>query len=536
MSAYPGREIERESENAANDPSSCHGSCRGRRVPAALVAAVEEDSPAYDAGFEPGCYVTHVDGLPVRDIIDWRWLSSDDEMTVGYIDLDGEAGEVELERYPGEDWGFSFEGVVFDGVKQCRNVCTFCFMRQLPAGMRSSLTLRDDDFRLSFLSGTFVTLTNLAPEDEARIIEQRISPLRVSLQATDADARLALMGRHAAHGLAALDRLLAAGIEVHAQIVLVPEANDGETLRRTLEWAYARPGILNVGIVPLGYTKPQDMFDRSFNEPHEAQAVLGLIAPFQEQALAERDTPWVYAADEFYRNAYGIELLENLPSSSHYGDFSMFEDGIGIIRSFVDDWRETQAAGIMEECAHALREAGAVARFVVGEAMMPFLQQLIDESPLHGMLQPLVVKNDFFGGNVDVTGLLCGCDIAAAVKGALSILPPSEGEETAALALEAQAADGGGRSARSSAATETVQWTVSPSEDCVSTECLPPFAADGVNELFLLPSVILNDDALTLDGMTLEDIETAAGAPIAVVFCNPSEFLPQIAALAAERR
>ena len=170
----------------------------------------------------------------MRDLIDWRWLSAEDEITVGYIDLDGEAGEVDLFRDEGEDWGFEFDGVVFDGVKQCRNACIFCFMRQLPDDMRASLTLRDDDFRLSFLAGTFVTFTNLSAEDEARIIEQHISPLRVSLHVSNPEVRRRIIGKHAAHGIEVLDRLLAAGIEFHAQIVLMPDENDGEVLRETL--------------------------------------------------------------------------------------------------------------------------------------------------------------------------------------------------------------------------------------------------------------------------------------------------------------
>ncbi|MBR5259092.1 MAG: DUF512 domain-containing protein, partial [Eggerthellaceae bacterium] len=319
MPVYPNEDIVR--------------AARGKGSPLARIAYVEPYSPADDAGFEPGCYITSVDGQSVRDIIDWRWLTAEDVIELGYIDLDGEEGEIELEREEGEDWGFSFEGVVFDGVKQCRNACTFCFMRQLPKGMRPSLTLRDDDFRLSFLSGTFVTLTNLMAEDERRIIEQHISPLRVSLHAADSEARRGLIGKHAQHGIDALDRLLEAGIEVHAQIVLVPEANDGEVLLNTLNWAYDRPGVLNIGIVPLGYTRYQSTFDHSFNDPGASQAVIDIISPFQQRALAERGTPWVYAADEFYRNAHGVDLLEKLPTAEHYGDFSMFEDGIGIIRS-----------------------------------------------------------------------------------------------------------------------------------------------------------------------------------------------------------
>ena len=426
---------------------------REAAYPRALIAAVDPLSPADDAGFAPGCYLTSVDGHPLRDIIDWRWLSVDDVIEVGYIDLDGDEGTVLLERDEGESWGFTFEGVVFDRIKLCRNACTFCFMRQLPPHLRPSLSLRDDDFRLSFLSGTFVTLTNLTSADEERIVEQRISPLRVSLHAADAQARRVLIGRHAAHGIAALDRLLAAGIEVHTQIVLVPDVNDGAVLADTLAWAYARPGILTVGIVPLGFTRYQRAFDRSFDDPAAARAVLDLVRPFQERALAERGTPWVFAADEFYCNAYGAQVIENLPDTAHYGDFSMFEDGIGIVRSYLDEFAGACAsaesgegaldgaassapaqdepndpagvaspasapASLAVRAATACRAAGVRVRYVVGEAMQPFLDRLVGESPLAGVLVPLTVRNGFFGGNVDVTGLLCGCDIAAAIAAA----------------------------------------------------------------------------------------------------------------------
>ncbi len=498
---------------------------------------VEPGSPADDAGFEPGCRVTHVDGHPVRDVIDWRWLSADDVACIGYVDLDGDAGEVELVRDEGEDWGFAFEGVVFDGVKQCRNACLFCFMRQLPEGMRPSLTLRDDDFRLSFLSGTFVTLTNLASEDEARILEQRISPLRVSLHAADARVRRRLMGRHAAHGLAALDRLLAAGIQVHAQVVLVPGENDGSVLEDTLAWAYARPGILNVGIVPLGFTKHQAAFARSFNDPADARAVLDAVAPFQDRALAERGTPWAFAADEFYRNAFGADLLENLPPAERYGDFGMFEDGIGIVRSYVDDWRAACASGAAAACAEALRAAGVRARFVVGEAMQPFLDQLVEAGPLAGAFAPLTVANAFFGGNVDVTGLLCGCDMTAAInrcvraegaggRHAQTVLGSHETPRRP-LGRKKQCAN----SPLDCSPCGTARGTLPPPpRSKVAATVGPP--AGGRRDLFVIPRVVFNDDGLTLDDMSLKDMEKEAGVPLAVVSCNPSEFLPEIEALA----
>lgn len=493
--------------------------------PPAVIAAVAPDSPAYDAGFEPGCALTSVDGAPIRDIIDWRWLSGEDAITVGYIDLDGDAGEVELFREPGEDWGFEFDGLVFDGVKQCRNACTFCFMRQLPADMRPSLSLRDDDFRLSFLVGTFVTLTNLGADDERRIIEQRISPLRVSLQASNPDVRRRLIGRHAPYGLDALDRLLAAGIEFHAQIVLVPGENDGKALTETLTWAYERPGILGVGIVPLGYTRHQAVFDRSFNDALASRDVLALIEPFQQRALAERGGPWVFAADEFYRNAYRDDLLQHLPPASHYGDFAMFEDGIGIVRSTVDDWRAAEREGAIAACARALRDARATAHLVVGEAQREFLDPLISASVIADVFMPLYVPNAFFGGNVDVTGLLTAEDIVKAIKETSKANPQ-------------QLREGGGGDARSSVGeqsselfAETVQWTVSQSEDCLSTHPLPLPAAN--ESLYLLPRVIFNDDGLTLDDRTRADMETAAGHPLHVVSCSPLEYFHELIALVA---
>ena len=477
--AYPSSDIARDASGAA--------ASRGARI-----AAVAPDSPAYDAGFEPGCFVTAVDGQPVRDVIDWRWLSGEESIAVGYVDLDGDAGEVELWREPGEDWGFEFEGLVFDEVRQCRNACTFCFMRQLPAGMRSSLMLRDDDFRLSFLVGTFVTCTNLTPEDEARILAQRISPLRVSLQASNPDVRRRLIGKHAQHGLDALDRLLASGIEFHAQIVLVPDVNDGDALIETLNWAYERPGILGIGIVPLGYTRHQTLFDHSFNDREASRELLAAIEPFQKRAFAERGTPWVYAADEFYRNAYRYDLLDRLPPTEFYGDFAMFEDGIGIIRSTVDDWQRAEHAGAIRRCANALREAGTVARMVVGCAQREFLGPLIAQSGIGDVFQPLYVENAFFGGNVDVTGLLVAEDITEAVRQHCGV-----GRTGNAPAELSEAARSEGEA----------------------------------GSLFLLPRVIFNDDGMTLDGHTLQDMEKAAGQTLHMVSCTPAEYFDEIVAI-----
>ena len=461
-------------EKFATYPTSDAARAGNAQRPVARIAAVEPDSPAWEVGFEPGCCITSVDGQPLRDVIDWRWLAGEECITVGYIDLDGDEGEVELWREPGQEWGIEFECLVFDGVKQCRNACTFCFMRMLPKGLRPSLYLRDDDYRLSFLVGTFVTLTNMTPADEARIIEQHISPLRVSLQVSNSIVRTRLIGRHAAHGLESLERLLAAGIQFHAQIVLVPGENDGEVLRETLEWAYARPGILGIGIVPLGYTRFQDEFDHSFNDCEASRALLSVVRPFQRRANDERGNAWVFAADEFYRNAYRDDLLEHIPPTPFYGDFDMFEDGIGIIRSTLDDWDAATRSGDIERCMSALRSSGASAVMVVGCAQREFIDPLVRQAGIAESFEPLYVENDYFGGNVDVTGLLVGADMARAIR------------------------------QRAGAAGKLI---------------------------FCIPRVVFNDDGLTLDDMRLEDMEKAAGQSLHVVSCSPKEYFAEIAAL-----
>ena len=205
------------------------------------------------------------------------------------------------------------------------------------------------------------------------------------------------------------------------------------------------------------------------------RAAMDTIVPAQQRALAERGHLWAFAADEFYCNAYGDELLENLPPTEHYGDFGMFEDGVGIIRSFVDDWEAAEAAGLDAQAAQALQQAGMRVRYIAGMATPHFFRPLFSRGPLAGVVEPLFVENRFFGGNVDVTGLLCSCDIADAIR-----------------------AD----------AAEHPGWT------------------------YVVPKVIFNDDGVTLDDATLEDMGKAAGAPVSVVSCNATGFLPELVELA----
>ncbi|MBA4371085.1 MAG: Fe-S oxidoreductase [Coriobacteriaceae bacterium] len=283
--------------------------------------------------------------------------------------------------------------MVFDGVRTCDNACTFCFVAQLPAGLRPSLYVRDDDYRLSFLSGNFITLTNLIPADVERIVRMRLSPLHVSVHAVTPDVRRRLIcptGKDAA--LPVLDDLLAAGIAIHVQIVLVPGINDGDELQATLAFLAARDGIASVGVVPLGYTGHQHRFSHSFEGAQASGDVLAALTPWRTRMRAERGVFWVHAADEFHLNA-GVEV----PPAAEYDDFPQYENGIGMVRGFLDGLPETADARLAD------------VTFVTGQLFAPVLRRAFPDAPV------LPVPNRLFGGNVSVAGLLSGADIADAI-------------------------------------------------------------------------------------------------------------------------
>ena len=289
--------------------------------------------------------------------------------------------------------------------------------------MRSSLTIRDDDYRLSFLQGNFVTLTNLSDDEVERIISHRLSPMNVSLHAVDPAVRRRLMGRNAARGIEVLERLIAAGIEIHAQIVLCPGLNDGVELDSTLAWCYERPAITSLGIVPLGYTRFQKRFESSFSDdPARAQRVVEQVRPYQERARRERGATVFQLSDEFYLDA-GLDV----PEASWYDGYPQFYDGIGMIRSYLDDARvlQTDDPGRLERVAQALGRRGLRLAVVSGTAAAPTVERLVGAAPLAGRVH--AIRNDYFGGNVDVTGLICGVDLLAQLParmdGVMLILP-----------------------------------------------------------------------------------------------------------------
>ena len=373
-------------------------SAAARIAPAAArIVSVQPQSPAAQAGLASGMVVLSIEDSPLQDLLDWHWLS--DELQVTLEVAPETAGEQEpsetesqtivMTREPGEAWGLDFSEALFDGLRHCVNNCNFCFMKMLPKGMRSSLYERDDDYRLSFLQGNFVTLTNLSDEDIERIVQMHLSPLNVSLHAICPEVREEMMGSNHARGVEVLEQLLQAGIEIRAQIVLMPGVNDGSLLAETLDWILARPGIVAAGIVPYGYTQYAGI-QRGFDTPESARKVI-----MQVEHLAPR----VQLADEFYVKAWPSEVLAHLPEATHYNGYPMHEDGIGMLRSFV--------SGCNNDALLANLTADPATLLVTGEAFAVVLRELWPDNSK----QILAVKNHFFGGNVDVAGLLTATDI-----------------------------------------------------------------------------------------------------------------------------
>ncbi len=385
----------------------------GGRVPAVsgggVVGSVTQCSPAQRAGLQPGDIVVAVDGQPLRDAIDWQWLADSDVAHLSLLRHGTAADDVVLTRGPGESWGLTFTEAVFDGVRTCRNRCAFCFMTQLPKGLRRALYLRDDDYRLSFLQGNFVTLTNLSDADVDRIVEQQLSPLYVSLHAVDPDVRKELICAREHRALDRLDTLLESGIDVHIQIVLVPGVNDGPQLDASLTWLAEREGIASVGIVPLGYTGHQQLFGGSYESRTAASSVIAQVNPWQS-AFRQRDgVTWVYLADEFYLNARA-----SVPAAEDYDGFPQYENGIGLVRDWLDGF-----AALRSELEVAMRRLTAPVVLVSGSLFAPVLSNTIVSlaQGATGRVSVLSVANRFFGGNVGVTGLLAGEDLVPAIAG-----------------------------------------------------------------------------------------------------------------------
>ncbi len=366
------------------------------------IAAIESGSIAEELELEIGTRIVRINGQRVRDGIDLTFLLGDLELELETVDVAGETTIYEVARDPGEPLGIV---PAPDAVRECSNKCVFCFIDGNPPGVRDSLWLKDDDFRLSFTYGSYVTLTNLGPKGLSRLVEQQISPLYVSVHATEPEVRERLVVSHAKVAgqiMEHLRYLLDGGISVHTQVVLCPGWNDGVHLDRTLDdlWSLGE-GVLSLSVVPVGLTRYNLNKPVRLLEPDEAGIALAQVERARKRALAERGMGWVYAADEMF-----LLSGRELPPAGYYDDFDLAENGVGAVRRFVDDFE----AGI----SHVPRLDGKRIRIATARSMAPFMRERSGRlaAATGAEVEVIEIQNRFFGETVSVAGLLAGRDLA----------------------------------------------------------------------------------------------------------------------------
>ena len=375
-----------------------------------LISAVRRNTIAEVLGIKPGEKLIAVNGTSPTDIIELSYLVAEEKIDLSIESQDGELRHVIVEKQPDEDLGIEFDSAVFDGVRYCHNKCVFCFVDQMIPGMRNTLYDRDDDFRLSFLYGNFLTLTNMKECDYERIIKTHMSPLYVSIHATDSDVRRNMMkNKNAGNILDDLQRLIDNGITIHTQVVLCPGFNDGEILEKTFKDLVAlAPMVETMAVVPVGLTKNREGLPevRLFTSI-ECQNIILQVEKWQNECREKFGKSFIYLGDEFYINA-GI----NLPAAERYDGFPQIENGIGLSRNFLDEWANSSAAPAgCDRIENAL--------VPVGESAYKLLKPLFDDyNNKYKTGHTLVaVTNHFFGKTINVTGLLTASDILSAVSG-----------------------------------------------------------------------------------------------------------------------
>jgi putative radical SAM enzyme (TIGR03279 family) len=373
------------------------------------VARVEGESIAAALGIQPGTELLTVNGRAISDFLDWEFLTADEELVVEARQPDGESVIYELERLDGEPLGLTLQP---PPVRRCANRCEFCFIEGLPPGLRKNLYIRDDDYRLSFAYGNFATLSNVKDRDIERILEYRLSPLYVSVHATNHEARKVLLNNARVPDIKyQMSRLAEGGIQFHCQMVVVPGLNDGEILEESLRdlWEMG-DAVLSAAVVPVGLTQFSHLYTGKGMDRETAGVVLEQTERWGERGLTERGETWVFASDELYMLA-GREL----PGPAHYGEFAQIENGVGAVTSL----RMRVAEGVARVARRDGEKIGVVTGLAMAPIMGPLLESLRAATGAHFEL--VVAENSLFGPTITTAGLLVGKDILAALKDRLDL-------------------------------------------------------------------------------------------------------------------
>ena len=382
-----------------------------------IITSVEAGSIAEELGIESGDVLLAINDHAIEDIFDYQYLVNDEYLEVLIEKQDGEEWLLEVEKDYEEDLGMNFGESLMDSYRSCHNKCVFCFIDQNPPGMRETIYFKDDDTRLSFLQGNYVTLTNMKEKDIKRIIDYKLAPINISVHTTNKELRCKMLNnRFAGKVLDYIDMLYDAGIPMNAQIVLCKGLNDGEELKKTIRdlLAYA-PTIESLSVVPVGLTKYREgLYPLESFTKEDAWEVIAIIEAFQKEAMEKTGTHFVHASDEWYITA-GYEL----PEAERYDGYIQLENGVGMTRLMLDEAREAVDAYLDAHNGKKWEKSLTVST-VSGMIGYPYVCQVADiykEAAPNLKLQVFPIRNDFFGEKITVTGLLTGQDMVKQLAG-----------------------------------------------------------------------------------------------------------------------
>ena len=376
-----------------------------------LISGVKPKSKAAKLGIKPGERLLSLNGNAIVDVLDYRFYEMNTQLLVKIQDALGREREVRIKKHEYDELGLEFETYLMDKQHSCRNKCIFCFIDQLPQGMRDSLYFKDDDSRLSFLFGNYITLTNLTEHEISRIIKMHISPINVSVHTTNPQLRVKMMNnRFAGDALSILKRFADAGLQINCQLVLCPEINDGDELFRTLsDLEQLMPSVGCVAAVPVGLTKYRDgLYPLIEYTKERAGSTIDTIERFAQNCLQKHGTRFVYPADEFY-----LKAERSIPSSDFYEDFGQLDNGVGLLALLKEEFYDA----VSEKEPHSVHRRITMA---TGVAAAPLLNELFGAAKekfkgLEGEVVP--IRNEFFGEKITVAGLVTGGDLITQLKG-----------------------------------------------------------------------------------------------------------------------
>lgn len=374
------------------------------------IAKIENTSPLRRK-VKVGDRLVSINGHKITDVLDYKFFAYDKLLNLEFLTAEGKLRLLRVKKAAGADLGLEFETYLMDKARACSNRCLFCFVDQLPRGLRKTLYFKDDDSRLSFLTGNYITMTNLSEREIQRICDLKISPINVSVHATDPELRAKLLGNpRGAEGMAIIKRFAEAGITMNCQIVCCPGINDGAALQKSMEdLAELFPQVYSVSIVPVGLTKYREHlaeltpFDRD-----SAGAVLDLVESYADKCLEKHGSRIFFCSDEMY-----LRACRQLPEYEYYEDFSQLENGVGMLRSLETEFLESLEGAVPDDRRHVFTAA-------TGVSASPFIDSLLMTAGekyvnIKGTAAP--IENDFFGHTIDVAGLVTGGDLIKQLKG-----------------------------------------------------------------------------------------------------------------------